>query len=149
MNPELDKVLCKKYSKIFAQRSSPMTETLMCWGFECGDGWYWLIDNLCHSIQGYVDSRNDGVKIRNKARSKEEEPEAEWEVEAVQVKEKFGELRFYIHGGDDMVHGMIHLAEDMSWNICEVCGSTKDVTHTKGWIKTVCRSCFLKPEEKK
>ncbi len=122
-----------------------MKETLMCWGFEHGDGWYWLIDNLCASIQGYCDSRNEGVKIRNEARedgARLHPPEEEMQVEAVQVKEKFGSLRFYISGGDDHVYGMIWLAEVMSNTICEQCGSTKEVSQTKsGWIHTLCKDC--------
>lgn len=66
MKKELDKKLCEKYPKIFVQRNLPMTETAMCWGFASGPGWYWLIDNLCQSIQGYVDSRNESVRIRKK-----------------------------------------------------------------------------------
>jgi len=163
MKPELDKKLCEKYPKIFAQRNLPMTETAMCWGLDCGDGWYWLIDNLCHSIQGYVDSRNDGVRIRKKARAKitswhkfcyhffhigkknyllETETEDEWQVEATQVKEKFGTLRFYINHGDDHIYGMIWLAEVMSAGICEMCGTTADVVpSTGGWIKYLCPKC--------
>jgi hypothetical protein len=35
----------------------------------------------------------------------------------VQVKAKFGGLRFYIEGGDDYVRGAIHLAENLSFNL--------------------------------
>jgi len=153
MKPELDKQLCEKYPKIFAQRNLPMSETCMCWGFDCGDGWYWLVDNLCGAIQSYVDSRNDGVRIRNKARKEGrlsdgfgyeggKEEEKEWQVEATQVKEKFGGLRFYINGGDDHIYGMIGLAEHMSYGICEMCGTTENVSSGKGgWVKYLCPKC--------
>lgn len=174
MKIELDIKLCKKYPKIFAQRHLPATETAMCWGFDCGDGWYWLIDNLCNAIQNYVDCRNEGVRIINKAKnkftryqklwykirrffhiggrnylleSKDEKDEREWQVEAVQVKEKYGGLRFYISGGDDIIHGMIDLAEKMSYQICEKCGSRENVKQTKGgWISTLCSKCKKKLE---
>lgn len=55
MRQELDKLLCEKYPKIFADRNKPMTETCMCWGFECGDGWYNIIDQLCSNIQHHID----------------------------------------------------------------------------------------------
>jgi hypothetical protein len=32
-----------------------MQETCMCWGFECGDGWYDIINSLCANIQHHVD----------------------------------------------------------------------------------------------
>jgi hypothetical protein len=171
MNSELDKKLCEKYPKIFAQRDLPKTESCLYWGMECGDGWYWLIDQLCHSIQGYIDSRNDGVRIRQLAKAKftfwqkflykirrffhigkhnyllDMKDEEEWQVEATQVKEKFGQLRFYINHEDNIIHGMIRLAEVMSKGICEMCGTTENVTSTKGgWVKYLCPKCH---EERK
>ena len=55
MKQELDEALCAKYPKIFKYRHAPMTHTAMCWGFECGDGWYNIIDVLCGNIQSHVD----------------------------------------------------------------------------------------------
>jgi glutaredoxin len=55
MHPLLDNYLCKKYPKIFVNRNKPMTETCMCWGFP-GDGWFYIIDSLCHNIQHWCDN---------------------------------------------------------------------------------------------
>jgi hypothetical protein len=55
MNQELDTALCEKYPKIFEDRHKSMTETCMCWGLECGDGWYNIIDALCSNIQHRID----------------------------------------------------------------------------------------------
>lgn len=124
MDIELEEKLFKKYPKIFKQKDLPMTQTAMCWGIECGNGWYWLIDTLCASIQNYIDYNKKP------------------QIEAVQVKEKFGDLRFYVDYFDELINGMIWLAEDMSSKICEVCGSTENVTKTDGWIKTLCKKCL-------
>lgn len=179
MKIKLQEKLFKKYPKIFGQKDLPMDQTCMCWGIDCGDGWYWLIDNLCDTIQKYVDSRNEGVRIRNKGKkesicikcgkSKDEschtkygadldnplkhefvaqELEQEWQVEATQVKEKFGGLRFYINGADDEVYGMISFAEHLSYKICEDCGSTKNVSQTKGWIRNLCSKCMKEYKKK-
>ena len=59
MKSELDKTLCERYPKIFADRYSDMTQTAMCWGFDCGDGWFNLLDQLCAQIQSYIDWRQD------------------------------------------------------------------------------------------
>lgn len=63
-------------------------------------------------------------------------PKVSWVV-ADQVKEKFGTLRFYYHGGDDYVHGMVRMAEAMSAVTCEDCGAPG---HQRGggWIRTLC-----------
>jgi len=57
MKKELDEQLVKKYPKIFVNRRGDMRETAMCWGFECLDGWYDIIDNLCRVIQNHVDNK--------------------------------------------------------------------------------------------
>lgn len=119
MNEEHDKFLCEKYPKLFANRHKSMQETAMCWGFECGDGWFNLINTLCYSIQRYIDQTGAP------------------QVVVDQVKEKFGTLRFYVTGGDDNTDGMITLAENISGKICEVCGSP-GTTGGKGWVRTLC-----------
>jgi hypothetical protein len=105
-----------------------MTATCMCWGITCGDGWYFLLDQLCDSIQSYIDN-NKHLKIK--------------QLEATQVKEKFGGLRFYHNNSNEKLDGMIMLAECMSYSICELCGSTDDTVKQteKGWIHTLCESC--------
>ena len=77
MNPELESKLFSKYPKIFRQKDLSMQETCMCWGIEHGDGWYKIIDILCYLLQGDINNNNYP------------------QIEAVQVKEKFGTLRFY------------------------------------------------------
>lgn len=60
----------------------------------------------------------------------------------LQVKEKFGGLRFYIGGGDKHINDLISKAEKESFEICEYCGSIDDVKQTRGgWIKTLCWVC--------
>ena len=58
MRKELDEALVAKYPKIFVDRYGNMQQTAMCWGFECGDGWYNIIDTLCGIIQSTIDHAN-------------------------------------------------------------------------------------------
>lgn len=131
MREELDKALCAKYPKIFADRNKSMMETCMCWGFEHGDGWYNIIDQLCANIQHYIDWKNDDSEVVP-------------QVVAEQVKEKFGSLRFYYRGGDDRIRGMVSMAESMTEVTCEECGSPGK-TRGVGWIYTACDD-HTKPE---
>ena len=55
MRPELDSLLCEKYPKMMVNRDKPMQETCMCWGFECGDGWFNILDQLMDNIQHHID----------------------------------------------------------------------------------------------
>jgi len=127
MTPDLEKKLVEKYPKIFSQKDLPPNQSLMCFGFECGDGWYDLLDDLCGKIQAYVDEGNYS------------------QIEATQVKEKFGTLRFYINGGDDYIWDVIEKAEVESGKICEQCGAPGKV-RGKGWLFTMCDLCWDKKE---
>jgi hypothetical protein len=80
-----------------------------------------------------------GDRINQHIRDEEyrEVPEIVQQVVAVQVKEKFGTLRFYYSGGDEFVAGLVAMAESMSGVTCERCG-TPGRLHGRGWIKTLC-----------
>ena len=55
MKRELDEYLCKVYPKMMVNREKPMTETAMCWGFVCGDGWFQILNQLMGNIQHHID----------------------------------------------------------------------------------------------
>lgn len=154
MNKELDEKLCQKYPLIFRDRRGDMSKTCMCWGFTCDDGWYNIIDNLCGAIQNHIDNRLEQIEWTKKWNDKVNDEDHEWvsfadreereipepiaQVVAIQVKEKFGGLRFYYSGGDDFVRGVVYMAESMSYDTCEVCGSPGKLTNN-GWYRTVCK----------
>ena len=132
MKLELDQLLCEKYPKMMVNRNKNMQETCMCWGFECGDGWFNILDQLMGNIQHHIDWKN-----------RKEEVVAQ--VTLDQVKEKFGTLRFYYSGGDDAIDGMVRMAESMSGVTCEECSAPAH-THGPGWIRTICEPCETKRE---
>ena len=57
-----------------------------------------------------------------------------------QVKEKYGTLRFYYHGGDEVIEGMVSMAESMTHRTCEGCGCPGE-KRGNGWVKTLCDKC--------
>lgn len=125
MKKELQEKLFENYPKIFACRQKETRDNLMYFGIDTGDGWYWIIDHLCKSIQSYVDNNKKPQPV------------------AFQVKEKYGTLRFYLQDDiDEMISGMIWLAEDLSGVTCEECGSISNVGKTSGWVKTICINCI-------
>jgi len=156
MRKELDEALCAKYPEIFRDRNGDMRTTLMCWGFECGDGWYNIIDILC----GKLTSEYRGAKSRyehlmkvgvgnvlygTKTVTQEAIDAAKLTMDeevlkvpvAVQIKEKFGGLRFYVQAATDKHYNYISFAESMSYRTCEECGAPGK-TYTDGWHKTLC-----------
>jgi hypothetical protein len=117
---------------MMVNRNKDMMETCMCWGFECGDGWFNILDQLMGNIQHHIDWKN-----------RTEEVVAQ--VTLDQVKEKFGTLRFYYSGGDDYISGLVSMAESMSAITCESCGNPGK-QKGGGWIKTICEPCETKRE---
>ena len=55
MKQELDALLCERYPKMMVNRNKDMKETCMCWGFECGDGWFNILNQLMSQIQHHID----------------------------------------------------------------------------------------------
>lgn len=125
MIPQYDDFLCRKYPKIFVNRHQDMQNTCMCWGFECEDGWRFILDTLCSKIQKYLDDNSLP------------------QVVASQVKEKYGTLRFYTEAHDDFVDKLIEDAEDLSARTCELCGKDGELTGNS-WYKTRCNECLKK-----
>ena len=141
MKQELDKLLCEKYPKMMINRNKSMQETCMCWGFECGDGWFTILDQLMSNIQHHIDWNNKNFE-KGYTQYKQVP-----QVTLDQVKEKFGTLRFYYTGGDDVIDGMVRMAESMSGVTCEQCGSP-GTTGGQGWLVTLCETHRTAREEK-
>lgn len=144
MKKELDEQLCVKYPKIFVNRNADMQTTAMCWGFDCGDGWYNILDKLCGNIQSHIDwsHKSHAWDIEHNEKNPDKQrpvKEPVPQVVATQVKEKFGGLRFYYDGGDDYVSGLAAMAESMSTVTCEECGATGN-QRSGGWIRTLCNT---------
>lgn len=114
MSPELDAKLVAKYPGLYKDRNGDPLATAMCWGFECDDGWYDILDRLSARLV-QIDER----------------------IVATQVKEKFGTLRFYITWGCDEAWAAIDSAELETETTCEVCGKTGKL-RPGGWIKVLC-----------
>jgi hypothetical protein len=66
-------------------------------------------------------------------------------VEAVQIKEKFGTLRFYIEKGNASVNKAIAEAEALASKTCEYCGAPGELRTDKSWWKTMCFDCRKVP----
>lgn len=152
MNQKLEQELFQKYPELFAQKDLPPTQSLMCFGFEVGDGWFQPIAKACHLIswhlknkaaQGYILIKSDAFYDLNL----EGDPEDHKYYiipEFCQIKEKFGELRMYINNADDYVDGIIDMACAASSFMCETCGKPSKIKSNGGWLSNECKSCERK-----
>lgn len=111
----------ERFPKMFAGRYG---------GFAVSKGWWPILEALCANIQSHIDWSNE-------QKDKYERGEGCEQVEVVQIKEKFGGLRFYYNGGDDTISGMVRMAEVWADSSCEVCGAVGK-RRSGGWIRTLC-----------
>lgn len=79
----------------------------------------------------------DQDKERGKYR---DEPDPVYQVEFLQVKEKFGTLNMYCAGADQFAYGVLAMAESLSANTCEFCGQPGKI-RKGGWLKCRCDAC--------
>lgn len=99
-------------------------------GFAIGAGWWPIIETLCHQIHHHVEWRQNQLEKYQRGTGCPD-------VIVKQIKEKFGGLRFYYDGGDDVVDGMVRMAESWAARTCEECGHP-GTTRSGGWVRTLC-----------
>ena len=147
MNQELQNTIFEKYPQLFSNTSKSCMESCMCWGIECNDGWYELLSSVCWRIFQHEQNISERIAVRNKYGTLNDQSDLDYvPVKFDQIKEKFGGLRIYFSGGDDYVEGIVGMAEEMSYKICEVCGNSGK-PNKGGWITTLCNNCRNKDEK--
>ncbi len=101
--------------------------------FECGDGWYLLIDGLCKQLTAIT--KETGIKIY-----------------CTQCKEKFGYLSFYTeedytsvkNNGNEwwsIINSVCAYASVKSRLTCEICGDFGTIDGDSSWLKCRCNKC--------
>ena len=102
------------------------------WKYSVGDGWTPLVKEAIDLINKFNEDHSNN----------------EFPANIVDIKEKWGilqiDLNFYYK---DLQEQIIRICL-RSRNICEYCGTIKDVktTSIRGWAKTLCPKC-IKEEE--
>jgi len=164
---EYDSFMVSTFPNQFIERGMSMQETCMCWGFDIGKGWYYILYELCYKLD-YIEKKFATGVI--------------WK----QIKEKFGSARFYYNikyskaktikykvfsafdkigissfkNAEDklnnivyeLIDSMIDKAESKTDKTCEISG--EEYYHCKpsigGWVYGMSRESFLAeyPERK-
>ena len=146
MRKELDDQIVANYPELFKDRKSPMRNTIIPWGFSCGDGWYDIIDTLCNMLTfdyRFAKNNYESLKRSNATQEKIDIAKEKMDNElanvptVAQVKEKFGGLTFRINDGKEKHYNYINFANLISYKTCEVCGVPGKL-YTGGWQRTLC-----------
>ena len=88
--------LLEKWNTLFTDNGGKQT----LYYLEIPEGWYPLIDRLCHLIDIHLKRESTACPFY-----------------VVQIKEKFGGLRFYYEGGDKYIEGLVAMTEAYSYEV--------------------------------
>jgi hypothetical protein len=122
MRKELEQRLVERWPRWFNTQGD-FRLTAMVRGFEHGDGWFDILWRLCEDLEPLV---------------AEFEQASSSQFEVLQVKEKFGGLRFYVNcRRNEAIRQRIGIAADESFRTCEICGQPGTLREAR-CIKTLC-----------
>ena len=122
MRKDLEQRLVEQWPTWF-NTGGDFRHTAMTRGFEHGDGWFEILWRLCVDLEPLVT---------------EMERAGGRQFEVLQVKDKFGGLRFYVNcRRNEAIRQRIGIAADESFHTCEVCGQPGELREER-WIRTLC-----------
>lgn len=121
MNAENTQRLFERFDALYRGRHLPLTQNLMSEGFACGDGWYEVVYALSEQLEAYGQTHAEAADLL-----------------VLQVKQKFGELRFYVQPRLPVVEAMIEIARERSRRTCEFTGQPGVRCSREGYYLTLC-----------
>jgi len=121
-----EKEIIKKYNKYFKTKD-----------LDVGPGWFFLINELCSKIDILIKEFFPELLTKKKP------------FKIVQVKSKFGGLRFYTTNSIKQIETIIEQYEIKSFETCEECGRLGDEVLIDGYLYTLCNKHAKKGARKK
>lgn len=122
MKAELEKQIIDIAPHMFIYKGSDNPQqSLICFGFQCDDGWFNLIKELVEKLK-IID--------------------IDKEIRVFQIKSKYAGLRFYIDHGINKIQNLISEYEIKSESVCEECGKDSKVRNSGYWLYTLCDKCW-------
>ncbi len=129
--------------------------------FSVGNGWYNILASLLGIVMSEVNQARYQVTYYKENAGKDVDGSRLAKCEAklqealaslpkiLQVKEKFGGLRFYYDGGSEEgakhLSGAVRMAEAMAIRTCEVCGRPGE-KRSGDWIQTLCDAHYTEQQ---
>ena len=143
MRKELENRFYEVAPVFYSEKDIDVQETCMCFGFECGDGWFEPLLEFSKEV-----ARINGIAMKSHIC-----------FVASQIKQKFGDIRVYWHTKSfpdmcdqipnredamrlySMMNNAINTLVLRCRNTCENCGATHHIITTDGWIQRLCIKC--------
>ena len=117
----------------FIKPDPGLHDNLMAFGFECGEGWYPIIEEAFDKMEKTIEKM-----------PKKEQKILKKSFEILQVKEKLGGLRIYVNMYTDEIIEIIREAERKAIKTCEICGESGEIREINHWYFTNCDEHYNK-----
>ena len=140
MNPNEVKEYADPIDKLIEDYPSVFKDMTHGSAYDLPSGWYLLVDKLCSDLSVLLDEE------RKNTTQNPEQPL----FNVLQIKEKFGGLRFYYMmntKNDELYHEvqkLIDIAEDTSYTICEITGKPGKFCKSGSHYHTFCEEVRIK-----
>lgn len=134
ITPEQDEAICKAFPKLYSVRHT--TNYGLRWGLEISQGWYDLIWRTSALLEACIENMPQASQS---------------DYHALQIKQKFTGLRFYMSSYTKEMEEIISVAEVEANHTCEVCGDgAGDYTYPPmelapiwfGWRERLCKKHY-------
>ena len=150
MKQELEQQIYEIDPVFFRQKDLDMTQTCMCWGIECGDGWFEPIREFVTKVR----MLNDMLKpfntclVAEQIKSKWADFTCYWNIDVlddtknVELTEEQQDMVDFAHSiMDDLVRGCVEKCS----HTCELCGKHSfwddEVFACGSWLTVKCLDC--------
>lgn len=140
MNPNEIKVHLDPVDKLIEEYPSVFSNMVDASPYNLPSGWYLLVDKLCSDLSDLLDEEKKNIQ---------EDPDQPLFM-VLQIKEKFGGLRFYYMMNTDNdklyleIRKLIDSAEDESYRICEITGKPGNLCRSGIHYHTFCEEVRTK-----
>jgi len=158
MNLKNTRTLLDRYRHLFITDAGELT---LQHGFDVGDGWFQLLDDVLASLQGALQSELNRLDMTRLSSGFESAATIACETDValaragtphvVDVKQKLGGLRVQLQFAHDRLpralpfaYGVLHLANRVSLRTCEVCGAAGSL-QKQAWLHVTCDAHVLTP----
>jgi hypothetical protein len=128
VSPELERALVNEYPRLFVDYGAAPKHSPVAFAFDCGDGWFDLLDILC-AQPVVLDLAEDGREVQP--------------LRTMQIKQKYGTLRFYVGPATDEPFALIAFAEALSARGYETFGNKGHIRGTT-WLQSLFDPCAEK-----
>lgn len=158
MKPELESQIYDASPVFFGEKDLDMTQTCMCWGIECGDGWFKPVLEFAKGVKVLNDilAPLGFAVICSQMKSKWADFTCYWNIKPVESESSSRELD---EKDQNLIDTVYHMMDSLVGQTvfecsrtCEICGERGvldgDVITCGSWLTVKCHKCAQERQRK-